>query len=285
MAHYLQYWKPLRAHRAFDNLAEPIYFLENGWFSRLSPGDVLWLLTLGEDAAPRLILRAEIEFVEERRDHPPYAVGNSTIFNNRRATVTEGDGVMPYAVPLPLTELRKLRFHGRSERIQEPLSLALQGALASLRKLKTETIHVLEARWSTRDSHPWMDVDLVGAINSGFASQEHRRKVEKRAVNLVREHLIGKGWDVKSVEAERCGYDLHCTRAKESLLVEVKGTAGVECRFFLTAGELNAAQAHENYRLYHVSNVLTQPRMRSIVGKRIVETFDLTPIAFVVNPK
>lgn len=62
---------------------------------------------------------------------------------------------------------------------------------------------------------------------------------------------------MKSVELERCGYDLHCTRNEVEEHVEVKGLSGSDLAFIVTAGEMTRAGQDEAFFLYVVTEALS----------------------------
>jgi hypothetical protein len=84
---------------------------------------------------------------------------------------------------------------------------------------------------------------------AGFGTAEQNRKVEKAAVQHVTDAYEAEGYQVTSVEAARCGWDLTTARGNEELHVEVKGVAGSLVRSFLTANEHKAARVDVNWRL------------------------------------
>lgn len=78
----------------------------------------------------------------------------------------------------------------------------------------------------------------------GFsASPLFRRAVERRAMELVREHYLGIGYDVTDTSASR-PYDYVVARSGERHFVEVKGTTGPGEQVFLTKNEVAHARAH-----------------------------------------
>jgi hypothetical protein len=68
-----------------------------------------------------------------------------------------------------------------------------------------------------------------------------RRAVELRAVELVSDLFLGRGWSAVDVSSSE-PYDLLCVRGAEELHVEVKGTRGRARIVRLTANEV----AHAN---------------------------------------
>lgn len=112
-----------------------------------------------------------------------------------------------------------------------------------------------------------------------------RKKVEKAAVRNVTDFYQKKGWRVRSVEQEKVGYDLHCTKGDQVERVEVKGTSGTKEEFILTANEYAKAQTDATFVLYLVTNSLNKPRPKKYSAKRLLEKFQLTPLSYRVKPK
>jgi hypothetical protein len=75
----------------------------------------------------------------------------------------------------------------------------------------------------------------------GFGSVETNRRVEKAAIEFVRCRYEEDGWTVRSVEAQKLGYDLQCDREGVQVHAEVKGTQGDDVCFIITAAEVRNA--------------------------------------------
>jgi len=126
------------------------------------------------------------------------------------------------------------------------------------------------------------DNDEVDPFSS-FGTAEHRRQVEKAAVELVTRHFSGKGYIVESHENLNCGYDLYAKNEKQSkiLEIEVKGTASTEENFFLTRNEhyyMNAGT--RDWRLVLVTDALNNPVLRVYTAKQIRKRFLMEPLAW-----
>jgi hypothetical protein len=74
-----------------------------------------------------------------------------------------------------------------------------------------------------------------------------RRAIERHAMDRAELWYARRGYTVDATVASSHSYDLRCTRNREILLVEVKGTTSSGEQFFLTANEVRLAQsgAHE----------------------------------------
>lgn len=64
------------------------------------------------------------------------------------------------------------------------------------------------------------------------------------------------GYKVKSVEDDKLGWDLECTKGDETKYVEVKGLSGETCAFELTPNEYEKLRKEENYLIYVLTNAL-----------------------------
>ena len=116
----------------------------------------------------------------------------------------------------------------------------------------------LQALWTGRvQKAPPLPRVLQGA---GFGSAEQNRKVEKAAIRHATMQYKAAGYQVKSVEADKCGWDLTVTKGDEEIHVEVKGVAGSLVRFFLTANEYKAAAVDSAWLLVVVTNALSNER-------------------------
>jgi Protein NO VEIN, C-terminal len=123
------------------------------------------------------------------------------------------------------------------------------------------------------------------AVGAGFGRSEENRKVEEAAVKLVSETYRQEGWRVESVEERRCGFDLYCVRDGEEARVEVKGVAGAERRFVITAGELRCAREDDQFVLALVTSALSsQPVLERLPAARFRNVFTFDPIQYWAIP-
>jgi len=104
---------------------------------------------------------------------------------------------------------------------------------------------------------------------AGFGTAEQNRKVEQAAIEHVTAAFEADGYDVKSVESERCGWDLTATHETKELHVEVKGVASSIVRFFLTANEHKTALADPHWLLVVVTDALGEPDWHELDGATV----------------
>jgi hypothetical protein len=116
---------------------------------------------------------------------------------------------------------------------------------------------------------------------SGFGSVETNRRVEKAAIEFVKHRYEQDGWTVRSVEAQRVGYDLHCDRGNEQTHVEVKGTQSYDVCFIITAAEVRNAMIDRRHLTCVVTAALTPaPKMFMYTRDEFSKMIQLEPIAF-----
>lgn len=118
----------------------------------------------------------------------------------------------------------------------------------------------------------------------GFQPDPERRvKVEKAAVKHVTKTYTREGWKVESVEQEKVGYDLYCTKGSRVACVEVKGKSGGQEEFILTANEYESAKGNEDFVICIVTNAITKPILKKYSGKQLLEKFQMKPLSYRVR--
>jgi len=132
---------------------------------------------------------------------------------------------------------------------------------------------------------PSKRVETLPRSGQGFGEAESNKSVEFAAVQFASLDYARRGWTVRSVEADKCGYDLECRRSGTLECIEVKGTSGKSMSFIITAGELSAAKRIQEFVLLVVTDALGTPKPHRFSGSDIVKRFTLDPIAFRATPK
>ena len=119
------------------------------------------------------------------------------------------------------------------------------------------------------------------STGAGFGDAQRNMEVEQAAIGMVRRKYVEQGWNVRSLERERVGFDLLCQRDPEVLHVEVKGVRGVDETFQLTAGEVERAREDPRFRLEIVTSAVSrEPRIVTYSGPQFLSEFDLTATQF-----
>ena len=93
---------------------------------------------------------------------------------------------------------------------------------------------------------------------SGKPNHERNGQVEQAAVEAVTSHYKKQGYQVKSVESEKLGWDLEVTRNEDVLYVEVKGLSRLVVEFELTPNEYRRMKENSpRYRVCVVCDALS----------------------------
>jgi hypothetical protein len=125
-----------------------------------------------------------------------------------------------------------------------------------------------------------------GQVGGGFGNQVENKFVESAAIRAVIRSYKADGWSVRSVERERCGYDLECSRLGDVDNVEVKGVRGPEPCFIITTAEVEQARSNPSFVLFVVTEALTSSRkLKRFSGREFCRRFDLSAIQYRANLK
>lgn len=150
------------------------------------------------------------------------------------------------------------------------------------RILDASTVDYLNRRFRSVKSRSLPSKKAIKQSSGGFfqTAPEERKKVEVAAVSAVTKAYEAAEWQVKSVEREKVGYDLHCTKGDKFECVEVKGTSGPDEQFIITANELNKAKTDPRFVLFVVTNALTKPTQKKYSGQQLISKFDIQPLQY-----
>lgn len=124
---------------------------------------------------------------------------------------------------------------------------------------------------------------LARRIGGGFGTTEENKRVEKAAIRAATRELRDEGWKVRSVEAQKLGYDLHCLLNGKSRKVEVKGVRGALPRFILTAREYRRSRTDTAFGLCLVTSALAHPVVQFFDQAALRLRLSITPLAFLAR--
>lgn len=118
---------------------------------------------------------------------------------------------------------------------------------------------------------------------TGFGTPEHRKRVEKRAEDIVITHYEKKGFTCKRMTHLPCGYDFSFTKGEEERHIEVKGTSSSTPQFFLTRKEhLKGMQSNSKWRLAMVTSALSEsPNLIEYTTRDLKRVFELEPYVYI----
>ncbi|MFN2317152.1 MAG: DUF3883 domain-containing protein [Gemmatimonadales bacterium] len=131
-------------------------------------------------------------------------------------------------------------------------------------------------------------VKLRGAPTtaSGFGEPEENQLVERAAIEAAKKHLKKQGWQVRSVEAQNCGYDLLCQSQRGELHVEVKGLSAEDITsVIITDNELQTAKHDDHWRLLIVTSARSAPVVHEYDGPTLAVKFGWRPITYRLFPR
>jgi len=131
-----------------------------------------------------------------------------------------------------------------------------------------------------------IDSSRLGRGGAGFGGNpEENRQVERAAVSHVTREYKQSGWNVESVEQDKCGYDLLCTKGTIEEHVEVKGIRGLDPSFIITAGEVRNACRDTNHVFCLVTQALDKPQAIRFTGRELLQRYELEPLSFRASPR
>jgi hypothetical protein len=116
---------------------------------------------------------------------------------------------------------------------------------------------------------------------AGFGDPAENKLVESAAIRAVVKDYDRDGWSVRSVERDKCGFDLECSKNGVVEHVEVKGIRGTELCFIITAGEVEQARVNEKFFLVVVTSALSSaPKLTKFSGTEFCRRFALSAIQY-----
>jgi hypothetical protein len=290
MADYLLYWKSF--WRATENNLFDRDFRwhtkQDGFWRNVEAGDNLWTIASGGDYAPdewRLVDRivAREKFTNFDFDWPFGIIGDPA--RSEAYDVEMQPDLTPLLLRLEFESGMRLSVHGRAignaiqkhRRLSVADSLLLKDYARGLERIDAsvdainEVIGVSEQDFSPR----------LSSTGAGFGNPETNRKVERAAVAAVTDWYEAEGWSVKSVEADKCGYDLLCKQGTDEKHVEVKGVQGDLVAFIITAGEVRRAESDSDFVLCVVTSALNDNSDLNFYDvASFVSDFELSTLAY-----
>lgn len=130
------------------------------------------------------------------------------------------------------------------------------------------------------DDSPIANV-VINSGGAGFGDSAENRLVESAAIRAVVRAYREDGWSVRSVERDKCGFDLECKRNGVVEQVEVKGVRGTGLCFLITAGEVTQSRTNGKFFLVVVTSALSaSPTLTKFSGAEFCRRFDMSAIQY-----
>ena len=117
-------------------------------------------------------------------------------------------------------------------------------------------------------------------------SAEHRKRVEKAAIEKAKRYLRHQGYMVEDRQAAKCGYDLLALRKRDGseLHVEVKGTSLLGEGFFISRNEYLYID-EPRWRLALVTDALNEAKLRLLDAHTARREFTFEPMTWIAAAK
>ncbi len=149
-----------------------------------------------------------------------------------------------------------------------------------LQKIEDRFIGELEKVISGQETPSVSNDDLSQKVGGGFGTSEINRQVEQAAIMFVGNDYKKRGWSVESVESQKCGYDLLCTKGTLQEHVEVKGIQGELLSFIITNGEVKQSRSDDKFILCAVTLTLSNPQSHRFTASEFHEKFTLEAVSY-----
>jgi uncharacterized protein DUF3883 len=283
---YLSYWKPRTVKQMLkvSQLTgdEDLTHSASNQYGKLRPDDSVWISTAWKGGYLILLGRIVVgEIVAQEQAERIF--GTKDLWSAFYHIVAKRGTVVPIRL-VDISDFAKdIRFVGKRDRLSVVDGRVNAQQLQTLRELTVESSTLLERRW-LQD----LGLDPLARPSpkgTGFGDAETNWRVESAAIQAVRRYYESAGWSVTSVESQRIGYDLRCTRNRMVQCVEVKGTRSSIPSFILTEGERLASSEQRDWLLCVVTGALgPSPKLVWATGAQMKSAFDLQPLVYRAVP-
>ena len=284
--HFLSYWKPDTAHLNLDrcNLLD---WAASNQYGRIREGDTLWIVTAWRGGHLVLLGRLQVGKVtdQETAAQEP-GVDRSDMWEAQFYAFAKS-GIAEPLREIPIGDIAAdLRFQSARDHLTIIDDRVNADQLQTMRLLTPDSARLLERCWSADSDLEEVIADTMTRdrpTTAGFGKAASNREVEQAAVLAVTELYRNSGWMVRSVEQDRIGYDLLCTRDDEVAHVEVKGVRSTLPNFIITENEFRRAAEDPQFELCIVLNTLSSDQcIVRCAGSAIVDDSrcKIIPIAY-----
>jgi len=169
MAHYLLYWKP---EGVADSIG-PLHWAASTHMARVSPGDVLWAVSMPRSGEFELVSRIEVQRVTQSEGEVREHIGRDDFWRADWYALGPREAALPNQ-HIPITDvLREVRFEGdRPELPQAPDPIHAMN-IRAMRRISDDSVALLEETWDEavarqpirRRNPPWQRDELILALD------------------------------------------------------------------------------------------------------------------------
>lgn len=277
--HFLQYWLPSVA-RATWGKTKLLTHSGSEQFKRVNKDDVVWIVTTNEKKRLILIGRIIVDHISDY-ESAKKEWGDNVWDSNYH--IFSADKNVSKIFKKDITKYaNQLKFISKANTTLSIKNNKIDGKqLQTLRLLDFSSANILNNILFNEDLDSVEEIQSNLKSGAGFGNPIENRKVEKAAIKFVTNDYMKNGWSVRSVEADKVGYDLECKKENIIEKVEVKGIRGSELSFIITANEVKLSETDNYFILCVVRNALSKNKILSrYTGIEFKDNFITKPIAY-----
>lgn len=278
---FLQYWEPKQIDNEFA-VEEVLVHSGSDQFRRMKvqPGDTVWIVTVRRPGELVTIGRIQIGDVVDYNEAVK-RIGQN-VWEARDHIIAEV-GTEEELRELNLMDIAsQLRFQSKRDHLTISNGRMTAQQLQTIRKLTAASAMLLSSKWYATELPDAPELEQqISKSGAGYGDPKTNKEVERAAVSFVTKWYETKGWSVESVEAEKCGYDLHCTKNNIKENVEVKGVRGNGLSFIITANEVKQAHNDSDFVICIVNSALSSnPQTTRYSGNELIGKFEFVELAY-----
>ncbi len=247
---------------------------------KIYPDDIIWIVTVFPPGELTLIGRLEVGERTNRKD-AMRQLNADNLWPAKHHVIAKLGTEEPLRAVSLASIAEDLRFESSRDRLNVVSGRVNGGQLQAMRLLTPSSVTLVKREWYGNDTPDISEAEKQISVGAGFGNAEINDKVMRAGVAFITEWYETRGWDVKSVEAERCGYDLLCMKGSAKEHVEVKGIKGTVLSFIITSGEVRQARTNRHFILCAVTSALSDtPHMFRYTGQEFIQKFKLEALAY-----
>lgn len=248
-------------------------------FKKVRPDDVVWIVTVFPIGNLNVIGRLEVG--ENTNQRTAMARLNEDLWEATYHLIAKPETEEPLREVSLSDVAEDLRFDSSRDRLNVVDGYVNGGQFQAMRTLTPESVALIETKWYGSEISDVSEFEPQVSVGAGFGTAEMNREVMEAAISFVSQSYETQGWNVHSVESEKCGYDLLCVKDSLEEHIEVKGIRGTSLSFIITAGEVQQARTNPCFVLCAVTSALSDaPQMSRHTGREFLDKFKLEELSY-----
>ncbi len=285
--HFFQYWKPKQVDLNLE-VDPTLRHTGSEQLYRVSKGDFILIVTVRPKGRLSLVGRMHVGKVTNQEEAGKRFGPN--VYKASYHAIAK-DGTEEPLREIDITDIAtRLRFISTAKRDRLTVENGrIDGKqLQAMRELTPDSALLLESTWREQKMSNADSIESFEQLiksGAGFGNPETNRKIERAAVSYVTKWYEARGWKVVSVESEKRGYDLQCSKGTITEQVEVKGVQSSLPSFIITTNEVRQAHDNNQFILCIVTSALSDtPKLYRLRGEDFISEFALAPLAYRAIP-